>query len=97
DGDLPKAISRGSEAGPESPGRTDVDERGGRRAEVAVLSVVGEHECERDHSVELLHGLGGVRALSQGYLRAVEELGASLRVVQQPVLPEIGRVHAVGS
>ena len=32
--------------------------------------------------------------LPQGHLRAVEQLGAPFRVVQQPVLPEVDRVHA---
>ena len=32
--------------------------------------------------------------MPQGHLRAVEQLGAPLRVVQQPVLPEVDRVHA---
>ena len=37
-----------------------------------------------------------LRHLPQGHLRAVEQLGAPFRVVQQPVLPEVDRVHAGG-
>ena len=35
-----------------------------------------------------------LRRVPQGYLRAVEGLDAPLRLVQQPVLPEVHRVHA---
>ena len=35
-----------------------------------------------------------VRPLPQGHLRAVELVGASLLVVQQPVVPQVDRVHA---
>src|ERR1035441_6347040 len=66
----------------------------GRRSTLAVLSVLGQDQRWRHHSLELLHGFGGVRALSQGYLPAVEKLDAPLRVVQQPVLPEVHRVYA---
>ncbi len=65
-----------------------------RRPEVAVLAVFGQHERERHHSIELLHGLEALRRVPQGHLRAVEVLDAPLRLVQQPVLPEVDRVHA---
>ena len=71
-----------------------VDGRGGRRPDVAVLPLVGPNQRRRHDSVGLLHGLGTVRRLPQGHLRAVEELGPPLRLVQQPVLPEVHRVHA---
>ncbi len=61
---------------------------------VAILSLVCEDQRRWDHSRQLLHRLGGVRRVPQGCLRAVEELDAPLRVVQQSVLPEIDRVHA---
>ena len=59
-----------------------VDGGRGWRADVAVLPLVGEDERRRHHPVELLHGLGDVRRVPQGHLRAVEELGPPLRVVQ---------------
>ena len=67
---------------------------GRRRTEVAVLPLVGQDQRRRHHPIELLHGFGDLRRVPQGHLRAVEELDAPLRVVQQPVLPEVDRVHA---
>ena len=53
-----------------------------------------QDQRRRHHSLQLLHGFGGLRRMPQGHLRAVEKLDAPLRVVQQPVLPEVDRVHA---
>ena len=44
--------------------------------------------------VEVLHGVRRLRALPPGHLQAVEQLGASLLVVQQSVVPQEHRVHA---
>src|SRR5947208_955401 len=73
-----------------------VDGRGRRRTAFAVFSLVCEDERGRHHSVELFHGLGHLRRVPQGHLRSVAELGASFRIVQQSVLPEVDRIHAVG-
>ena len=70
------------------------DGRRGRRAGQPVLSVLGQHERRRDHSGELLPDQRGVRPLPQGPLRPVELVDAPLLVVQQPVVPQIDRVHA---
>src|ERR1017187_4452575 len=91
---FPAATALYRKAHPEPIDRAGFHERRGRRSALAVLSVVGQDQRWRHHSLELLHGFGGVRALSQGYLPAVEKLDAPLRVVQQPVLPEVHRVHA---
>ena len=95
-GGLSKSSTGQQRAHPECADRSDFHGRRRRRAEVAVLPLVGQNQCRRHHSIELLHGFGAVRRVPQGHLRAVEKLGASLRFVQQPVLPEIDRVHAIG-
>ena len=69
-------------------------EEEGRWTEVTVLAFLVGNERRRYDPIELFHGLRALRLLSQGYLRAVEEFDASLRIVQQPVLSEINRVHA---
>ena len=53
---------------------------GRRRPQVAVLSLIRQDQRRRHHSFELFHGFGGLRRVPQGYLRAVEELRAPLRV-----------------
>ena len=42
----------------------------------------------------VLHDERDLRALPQGHLRPVELVGAPLLVVQQPVVPQVDRVHA---
>ena len=71
------------------------DHAGGRgRARQPLLPVVGEHQRRRHHSGRLLPDQRGVRALPQGHLRAVEAVGPPLFVFQQPVVPQVDRVHA---
>jgi hypothetical protein len=41
--------------------RANLHERGRRRSAVAVLSLIGQDQRRRHHSLELLHGFGGVR------------------------------------
>ena len=77
-------------------GAAIVDGRRGRRSLLAVLPLLRPDRRRRHDSIGLLPRLGTVRRLPQGRLRAVEGLGAPLRLVQQPVLPEVHRVHAVG-
>ncbi len=72
------------------------DARGGWRRSLAVLPVLCADQRRRHDPVGLLHGLRTVQRVSQRHLRPVAGIGAPLRVVQQPVLPEVDRVHAVG-
>ncbi len=74
--------------------RSRLDERGRRRAEIAVLPLLRQDQHRRHHPLEFLHGLRKMRRVPQGHLPAVEKLDAPLRQLQQPVLPEVRRVHA---
>ena len=79
-------------ANPELPPLTMDGEGQGR--ERALLPVLGGDERGPAGPVALLHDERGLRPLPPGDLRPVELLGAPLRVVQQPVVQEVGRVHA---
>ena len=59
-----------------------------------VLPLVGGDEHGRAGALELLHEQRGLCPLPQGHLRPVERVGPPLRVVQQPVVPQVHRVHA---
>jgi hypothetical protein len=74
---------------PQSAGCAGFDGRGRRRAAIAVLALLGADERGRHGAGELLHGLEAVRRVPQGHLPAVGIVHAPLRVVQQPVLPEV--------
>ncbi len=45
-------------------------------------------------ALQLLHEEPGLRPLPQGHLRPVELVGPPLRLLQQPVVPQVDRVHA---
>ncbi len=70
------------------------DGRRGRRRAQPLLSFLRRHQRRPDDPRQFLPDEQDVRALPQGHLRAVELVGASLLVVQQPVVPQIDRVHA---
>ena len=67
---------------------------GRRRSRRPVLPFVGGNGGERHHPGQLLHGERLVWPVPSRYLRAVELVDAPLRVVQQPVVPQVDRVHA---
>ena len=59
-----------------------------------VLPLVGRHQRARHHPGHLFHDERELRAVPQGALRAVALVDAPLLVVQQPVVPEVHRIHA---
>ncbi len=65
-----------------------------RRPEEPFLPFLGQHERERGDSRQLLHDLRELRAMPSRHLRAVALLRAPFLLVQQPVVPEVDRVHA---
>ena len=75
---------------PASDGR-----RGSRRGE-PVRAVIGDDEHRRHHSGRLLPDERDLRPVPCRHLPAVERVGPSFLVVQQPVVPAVHRVHAGG-
>ena len=105
----PGARSRGAHAGPalsrglpraeraahREPGAAAAQHgRRGRGPAVALLPVLRRHRQRQDHPRELLHDERQLRQVPQGHLRPVERVGAPPLVVQQPVVPQVDRVHA---
>ncbi len=80
--------------GPQPHHRADHHVRRGARPEEPVLPVVGRHQRQGDHPGRFLHDQRELRPLPQGDLRRVALLDAPLLVVQQPVVPQVDRVHA---
>jgi hypothetical protein len=57
--------------------RAALDGFGRRRIAFCLRAVFGANQQGQDYSVELFHGLGGLREPLQRHLRTVEELGTS--------------------
>ena len=66
----------------------------GRREGEPVLPLGGADRQRRQDPVRFLPGVGCLRGMPQGCLRAVAILDAPVLFVQQPVLPEVDRIHA---
>ena len=99
---LPRRASRSVGGRPRPPRaphrqpRPSAAQHGGRGpgARGTVLPLLGGDERGGDDPLQLLHDRRGVRAVPQGHLRAVELLRPPLLVLQQPVVPQVDRVHA---
>ena len=68
--------------------------RGRRRTHEPVLSVVRRYEHRRSDPIRVLPDQRDLRQVSRGHLRSVELVGPPFLVIQQPVVPQVDRVHA---
>ncbi len=65
-----------------------MDQEGGGAA-FAIRAILRANQYRENHTIEFLHGFRSLRPVPPGYLPAVEKLDASLRILQQSVLPEV--------